>query len=69
MFFLKVSGQALCLASGFQTWWHVGILKQMDARALPNSVRTSGESGPGSGGLYKLHGSVYYEARVTRPTV
>ena len=66
MFFLKVSGQAFCPASGFQTWWHVGILKQMDAWALSNSVRIPRESGLGSGSLYKLHGSVYHEARAMR---
>lgn len=38
----------------------------MDAQALPNSVRLSGESGLGSGSFYKLHGSFYCEARVTR---
>lgn len=38
----------------------------MDAQALPNSVRLSGESGLGSGSFDKLHGSFYCEARVTR---
>lgn len=59
-------GQGLCLASVFQTLWQVGILKQTDAQALPNSVLLSGDSGPGFGSFHRLHGPLDYEARVAR---